>query len=76
MRSRRCRQEKEIRALDATVRACRRVWCEYQGQLLWKGVSDSGGGGDAAAVVEDGEDFLAVFEAEASRAVFATLFSV
>lgn len=48
----------EARALHAAVRACRRVYSEYQGQLLWKAVSPGGGRG------EEVEDLTAAFEAE------------
>ncbi|CAM9474859.1 unnamed protein product [Hapterophycus canaliculatus] len=36
----------EIRALHAAIRVCRRVYCEYQGQLLWKAASPGGGSGE------------------------------
>lgn len=55
----------ETRALDAVVRACRRVFCEYQGQLLWKAVAV--GGGDTG---RRGGEFSAAFEAEVSGFVF------
>lgn len=51
----------ETRALNAAVRACRRVYCEYQGQLLWKALSSGGGRrGDSG-------DLTAAFEAEVSH---------
>lgn len=48
----------QVRALHAAVRACRRVYSEYQGQLLWKAVSPGGGRG------EEPEGLNAAFEAE------------
>lgn len=49
----------ETRALHAAVRVCRRVYFEYQGQLLWKAVSPEGGRGQ-----QDVGDLHAAFEAE------------
>lgn len=51
----------EARALQAAVRACRRVFCEYQGQLVWKAVSSEEGRG------EDTSNLTAAFEAEARK---------
>lgn len=51
----------QVRALHAAVRACRRVYSEYQGQLLWKAVSPGGGRG------EDLEGLAAAFEVEVSE---------
>eukprot|EP00752_Nemacystus_decipiens_P010481 g9338.t1 len=48
-----------IRALHAAVRVCRRVFCEYQGQLLWKAVS-----AEARGRGEDQQDIAAAFDAE------------
>ncbi|CAM9897439.1 unnamed protein product, partial [Ectocarpus sp. 12 AP-2014] len=53
------KERHEIRALHAAVRACRHVFSEYQGQLLWKALSKGGGGGGG-----DMEDLGAAFEAE------------
>ncbi|CAM9986285.1 unnamed protein product [Scytosiphon promiscuus] len=49
----------ETRALHAAIRVCRRVYSEYQGQLLWKAVAP-GGGREQRNV----GDFDAAFDAE------------